>query len=57
MNETIIMFDMDGTLLDLAFDQFIWNEHLPQHAFVPSPTLPTSGLLQILFFSLSGFIY
>jgi len=31
MNETIIMFDMDGTLLDLAFDQFIWNEHLPQH--------------------------
>ncbi|MHA3061034.1 HAD-IA family hydrolase [Acinetobacter sp. ANC 4636] len=31
MTETVFMFDMDGTLLDLAFDQFIWNEHLPQH--------------------------
>ena len=27
--DNIIMFDMDGTLLDLAFDDFIWNEHLP----------------------------
>ena len=26
----IIMFDMDGTLLDLAFDDFIWNECLPK---------------------------
>ncbi|WP_144734641.1 HAD-IA family hydrolase [Acinetobacter oleivorans] len=26
----IIMFDMDGTLLDLAFDDFIWNECLPE---------------------------
>lgn len=25
----IILFDMDGTLLDLAFDDFIWNEQLP----------------------------
>ena len=24
----IAMFDMDGTLLDLAFDDFIWNECL-----------------------------
>jgi len=24
------MFDMDGTLLDLAFDDFIWNECLPE---------------------------
>lgn len=29
----IIMFDMDGTLLDLAFDDLIWNECLPmRHA-------------------------
>lgn len=26
----IIMFDMDGTLLDLAFDDFIWNHKLPE---------------------------
>ncbi|WP_192453970.1 HAD-IA family hydrolase [Acinetobacter oleivorans] len=26
----IIMFDMDGTLLDLSFDDFIWNECLPE---------------------------
>lgn len=25
----IILFDMDGTLLDLAFDDFIWNQQLP----------------------------
>ena len=31
----IAMFDMDGTLLDLAFDDFIWNECLPErHAQV-----------------------
>ncbi|EMU04337.1 haloacid dehalogenase, partial [Acinetobacter baumannii] len=22
----VVLFDMDGTLLDLAFDDFIWNE-------------------------------
>ena len=26
----IVLFDMDGTLLDLAFDDFIWNECLPE---------------------------
>lgn len=25
-----VMFDMDGTLLDLAFDNFFWREALPQ---------------------------
>ncbi|KAA5594578.1 haloacid dehalogenase, partial [Pseudomonas aeruginosa] len=24
----VVLFDMDGTLLDLAFDDFIWNECL-----------------------------
>lgn len=33
MNDTIVMFDMDGTLLDLAFDDMIWNQQLPlRHA-------------------------
>ena len=26
MHKNIIMFDMDGTLLDLAYDDFIWHE-------------------------------
>ena len=26
----ILMFDMDGTLLDLAFDDLIWNTKLPE---------------------------
>ena len=28
--QPIAMFDMDGTLLDLAFDDFIWNHCLPE---------------------------
>lgn len=28
MSKPIIMFDMDGTLLDLAFDDLIWNHKL-----------------------------
>lgn len=28
MSKPIIMFDMDGTLLDLAFDDLIWNHQL-----------------------------
>jgi 5'-nucleotidase len=26
-----VMLDMDGTLLDLKFDNAFWQEHLPQH--------------------------
>ena len=25
-----VLLDMDGTLLDLAFDNYFWLEHLPQ---------------------------
>ncbi len=25
------MLDMDGTLLDLAFDNFMWQQHIPRH--------------------------
>lgn len=28
--QPIIFFDMDGTLLDLAFDDLIWNTKLPE---------------------------
>lgn len=39
----IIMFDMDGTLLDLAFDDFIWNECLPErHAKINQLSLSES---------------
>lgn len=37
------MFDMDGTLLDLAFDDLIWNHKLPErHAVMHQCTLPQS---------------
>ena len=29
MSKPIIMFDMDGTLLDLSYDNFLWNNHIP----------------------------
>ncbi len=39
----IIMFDMDGTLLDLAFDDLIWNHRLPErHAETHQYTLEHS---------------
>lgn len=39
----IIMFDMDGTLLDLAFDDLIWNHKLPErHAETHQCTLKQS---------------
>lgn len=39
----IIMFDMDGTLLDLAFDDLIWNHKLPErHAQTHQYTLEKS---------------
>ena len=25
-----VLLDMDGTLLDLSFDNFFWREHLPK---------------------------
>lgn len=44
----IVMFDMDGTLLDLAFDDFIWNECLPKrHAEIHQ--LPLTQSQKILY--------
>ena len=43
LNKPIIMFDMDGTLLDLAFDDLIWNHKLPErHAQAHQCTLAQS---------------
>ncbi|RZG87780.1 HAD-IA family hydrolase [Acinetobacter venetianus] len=41
--QPIAMFDMDGTLLDLAFDDFIWNHCLPErHAQIHQCSLEQS---------------
>ncbi|TCH64250.1 HAD-IA family hydrolase [Acinetobacter sp. ANC 4862] len=43
MERPIIIFDMDGTLLDLAYDDFIWNHQLPiRHAAMHGCTLEQS---------------
>ncbi|UUM26192.1 HAD-IA family hydrolase [Acinetobacter colistiniresistens] len=43
LQQPIAMFDMDGTLLDLAFDDLIWNHCLPErHAQVHQCTLAQS---------------
>lgn len=43
MTRPIIMFDMDGTLLDLAFDDLIWNHRLPErHALAHHCSLQQS---------------
>ena len=38
-----VMLDMDGTLLDLHFDNYFWQEYLPLRYF-PSLTATTSRL-------------
>ncbi|MBK0063367.1 MULTISPECIES: HAD-IA family hydrolase [unclassified Acinetobacter] len=39
----IVLFDMDGTLLDLSFDDFIWNQCLPiRHAQINQCSLQQS---------------
>lgn len=37
-----VMFDMDGTLLDLHFDNFFWQEYLPQ-MWASASGLPTEA--------------
>lgn len=49
--QPIAMFDMDGTLLDLAFDDFIWNHCLPErHAKKHQCSLEQSRQLLFQFY-------
>ena len=51
MHKPIIMFDMDGTLLDLAFDDLIWNTRLPEcHAETHQSTLEESKVILYTFY-------
>ena len=51
MQKPIIMFDMDGTLLDLAFDDLIWNTKLPErHAATHHCTLEQSQAILKAFY-------
>lgn len=43
----LVMFDMDGTLLDLAFDNFFWREAVPQ-AWAEANDHPTDQALHTL---------
>ena len=47
----IIFFDMDGTLLDLAFDELIWNHKLPErHASTHQCSLEKSHEILEIFY-------
>lgn len=51
MIKPIVMFDMDGTLLDLAFDDLIWNTRLPErHAETHQCTLEESKAILHAFY-------
>lgn len=51
LSKPIIMFDMDGTLLDLAFDDFIWNQKLPErHAVTHQCSLEQSHTILASFY-------
>ena len=51
MIKPIVMFDMDGTLLDLAFDDLIWNTRLPErHAETHQCTLEESKAILHTFY-------
>lgn len=47
MSKQIYMFDMDGTLLDLAYDDFIWNTQVPEHYMEKHQT--TASQTKVLF--------
>jgi HAD superfamily hydrolase (TIGR01509 family) len=34
-----LMLDMDGTLLDLAYDNYMWQEHIPRHYAIENDML------------------
>nr|WP_174505800.1 HAD-IA family hydrolase [Acinetobacter sp. Marseille-Q1620] len=51
VNKPILMFDMDGTLLDLAFDDLIWNQKLPErHATTHQCSLEQSHAILHAFY-------
>ncbi len=42
-----LMLDMDGTLLDLAYDNYMWREHIPRHYAIDND-LPHEDARQLL---------
>jgi len=42
-----VLFDMDGTLLDLHYDNYFWNCHLPQH-YAALHQLPVAEAVDLL---------
>jgi putative hydrolase of the HAD superfamily len=50
------MLDMDGTILDLAFDNYMWMHHVPQHFAVKNGLQPEEARDQLYakFMSMQG---
>ena len=46
-NVETLMLDMDGTILDLAYDNYMWLEHIPRH-YALENDIPHEDARQIL---------